>query len=182
MLYMSSLNRIIHFYSKNDFENYKSFKKYYKKKMIYDEQFIQWFIGFYEHTHRMEIYTPRYMMYPKLRIYNLEHELCRFETLFDKSFCEFDNNCICNLHSYFTISKTKYIILERLWVKKILDKYLSLIFPDELITLISKYIAVDDNSVLDLVMYKWILSNHLEKYIPDNYSNLQYLFNLKKIN
>ena len=65
---------------------------------------------------------------------------------------------------------------------KILNKYLTVICPPELLTLITQYIPNDEHSVLDLIMYKWILSNNLDNYIPENYSNLYYLFNLKKMN
>ena len=65
---------------------------------------------------------------------------------------------------------------------RILNKYLNSIFPNELLELITKYIPINNHSILDLVMYQWILSNHLEEYIPNNYSNLHYLFNLKKMN
>jgi len=180
---MSSLNRLTNFYSKNDFENYKLFKKNYNKKLIYDEQFIKWFIEFYEHTYRIEGYIPIYAMPKKFLIANTrQNELCRFETLFDKYCCHFDNSCKWNFYSYFTINKNKYTIIERLWIMKILNKYLTVICPPELLTLITQYIPNDEHSVLDLIMYKWILSNNLDNYIPENYSNLYYLFNLKKMN
>ena len=178
---MSSLNRIIYFYSKNDFENYKSFKKNYKKKIIYDEQFIQWFIGFYEHTYRLERQMPSYTRHRKFTFHESNHELCYFKNLLDNTYCHYER-CSCNIHSYFRISKNRYTILERLWIMRILNKYLNSIFPNELLELITKYIPINNHSILDLVMYQWILSNHLEEYIPNNYSNLHYLFNLKKMN
>ena len=55
---MTSINRLLEFYTENDFKYYKLFKENYRK-MIYDDEFIQWFIGFYEHNYQNRSYfTP----------------------------------------------------------------------------------------------------------------------------
>ena len=74
---MTSINNLIQFYAKDDFKNYKLFKVNYQK-IIYDDKFIQWFIGFYEHNyHNQNYFTPNLQKSKKnlINVWNNNYKL-----------------------------------------------------------------------------------------------------------
>ena len=161
---MTCINKLFEFYTENDFKYYKSFKENYRK-MIYDDEFIQWFIGFYEHNYQNRSYfTPNLQKLKKNLIKN--------------------PSCTTLLHDFSNIfikKRTQYINIDRLWIQHIINPYFANKLPSSLIHIIIDYTFNKKTCVLDLLIYKWIISNKLDVFLIHNYSNLYHIFNSNKI-
>jgi len=181
---MTCINKLFEFYTENDFKYYKSFKENYRK-MIYDDEFIQWFIGFYEHNYKNRSYfTPNLQKFKKILIKKpacttLLHD---FETIFEEKTQNecWSNMCRCNFPNIFIQKREQYINIDRLWIQHVMDHYFANELPSSLIHIIIDYTFNKNTCVLDLLIYKWIISNKLDRFLIYNYSNLYHIFNSNK--
>ena len=89
--------------------------------------------------------------------------------------------CKCNFSNIFIKKRTQYINIDRLWIQHIMNPYFANELPSSLIHIIIDYTFNKKTCVLDLLIYKWIISNKLDVFLIHNYSNLYHIFNSNKI-
>ena len=186
---MYHTSKLIKFYTQNDFYNYKLFLKNYDKNIIYDDDFIQWFIEFYEHNCNIQpkrsFVNALRQTENKLLMHFFENncKLFKFHTYFgitsrsDTCSDTCFGDCKCNLY----ILKKKPINIKKKWYSHIFEQYFCKILPQDLTQIIITYIPHDGINVLDLLIYQWVICNKLHEYLFVNYSDLYFMYSASKI-